>query len=88
VVEQSFTLGTVLAVTLRSDETGGGGYGAVSRTVPMVQELRKAGIYARPLGNVIYIMVSPMTSREECARLTQQLSTVLQQDGHVEEILV
>jgi dethiobiotin synthetase/adenosylmethionine--8-amino-7-oxononanoate aminotransferase len=69
-VETSVTLGSVLAVALVCSD-GVGGYGASSSILPVVAEkLLKEGIYCRPLGNVIYIMVSPMTSREECSRLT------------------
>ena len=32
-----------------------------------------AGIYARPLGNVVYLMVTPTTARSRCNRLLQQL---------------
>lgn len=71
-VENVFSLGTVLAVTLKSED-GAEGYGASSRTVPIVQNLRNEGIYARPLGNVVYIMVSPLTSSDECARLASNL---------------
>ena len=81
-VEQSFALGTVLAVTIKPNAEGGKasrsyGYGADSQTAPLVRELREHGIYARPIGNVIYIMVSPLTSTQECARLTEKLHHVL-----------
>lgn len=71
-VEKCFTLGTVLAVTIKP-EAGTSGYGASSQTIPIVQSLRQQGVFARPLGNVVYIMTSPLTSREECARLTDML---------------
>jgi len=76
-VEKAFTLGTVLAVTIKPEEDGVVGYGASSRTIPIVKALRRKGIFARPLGNVIYIMASPMTSRNECARLADVLYDVL-----------
>jgi dethiobiotin synthetase/adenosylmethionine--8-amino-7-oxononanoate aminotransferase len=79
-VEQSMTLGTVLAVTIKAED-GTSGYGAVSRTVPIVQSLRQDGVFARPLGNVIYIMVSPLTSREECVRLTDLLYKTIKAFG-------
>ena len=71
-VKQSFSLGTVLAVTIEPED-GAGGYGASSRTLPLVRELRRKGVYARPLGNVIYIMASPLTNAAECARLCDVL---------------
>jgi dethiobiotin synthetase/adenosylmethionine--8-amino-7-oxononanoate aminotransferase len=79
-VEQSFTLGTVLAVTIKPED-GTSGYGATSQTVPIVQSLRQVGVFARPLGNVIYIMVSPLTSREECTRLTDILYKTIKKMG-------
>jgi bifunctional dethiobiotin synthetase / adenosylmethionine---8-amino-7-oxononanoate aminotransferase len=75
-VEQCFTLGTVLAVTVKPD-VGAGGYGATSRAVPIVEELRQRSVYARPLGNVVYIMASPLTSRTECQRLLDKLRDVI-----------
>ncbi|KAL7576005.1 hypothetical protein ACA910_000792 [Epithemia clementina (nom. ined.)] len=78
IVDRSFALGTVLTVTIKTgEESGPSGYGASSRTVPLVRALRDCGIYARPLGNVIYIMASPLTSTEECVRLTDKLHQVL-----------
>ena len=79
-VEQSFSLGTVLSVTIHPEENTGG-YGASSRTIPIVARLRDHGIFARPLGNVIYIMVSPFTSKEECTRLTGILYKTIDESG-------
>jgi dethiobiotin synthetase/adenosylmethionine--8-amino-7-oxononanoate aminotransferase len=80
-VEKCFSLGTVLAVTIRPDEIGGTGYAAASRTTPIARHLRDHGVYARPLGNVIYIMASPVTSREECARVCRILKATLDSFG-------
>lgn len=80
-VEKCFALGTVLAVTIKPDESGGTGYAAASRTTPIARHLRDHGVYARPLGNVIYIMVSPVTSREECARVYEILKETLDSFG-------
>lgn len=71
-VQQSMSLGTVLAITLEPDEKGSG-YAANGKSVPVVQNLLKNGVYARPLGNVVYIMVSPLTKKEECSRLCNLL---------------
>ena len=68
-VSESFALGTVLAVKL----LGEGGYGALSTSKPVIEKLRQNGVYARPLGNVVYIMVSPFTSKDECSRLIHLL---------------
>ena len=75
-VEQCFTLGTVLAVTMKVD-SGTGGYASAERTQPIIHRLRNRGVYARPLGNVIYIMASPLTSRDECTRLATTLLETL-----------
>mmetsp|Transcript_13551 Transcript_13551/g.25434 ORF Transcript_13551/g.25434 Transcript_13551/m.25434 type:complete len:530 (-) Transcript_13551:109-1698(-) len=71
-VQQSMSLGTVLAITLEPDEKGSG-YAANGKSVPVVRNLLKNGVYARPLGNVVYIMVSPLTKKEECSRLCSLL---------------
>lgn len=67
-VQESMALGTVVAVTIEPDG-GGSGYAAAGRSIPIVKYLLDHEVYARPLGNVVYIMVSPLTSAEECARL-------------------
>jgi bifunctional dethiobiotin synthetase / adenosylmethionine---8-amino-7-oxononanoate aminotransferase len=71
-VQDSMTLGTVVAITLHPDVSGSG-YASGGRSVPLVKHLLTKGIYARPLGNVVYIMVSPLTSKEECSRLCEAL---------------
>lgn len=42
---------------------------------------RALGVFARPLGNVLYLMVTPMTLPEACSRLLQALLTELQSSG-------
>lgn len=76
-VQESMSLGTVLAVTIRPDGSGGG-YAAASRSAPIVEHLFENGVYARPLGNVVYIMVSPLTSSAECARLCRILREAIE----------
>jgi dethiobiotin synthetase/adenosylmethionine--8-amino-7-oxononanoate aminotransferase len=80
-VQQSFSLGTVLAVTIQPNDSEGSGYAAGSRTTPMVRHLRENGVFARPLGNVIYIMTSPLTSPEECSRLCDVLEDTIRLFG-------
>jgi len=72
-VQESMSLGTILAVTIEPDEGGESGYAAALTSQPIVKYLFDNGVYARPLGNVVYIMVSPLTSSEECSRLCQIL---------------
>jgi dethiobiotin synthetase/adenosylmethionine--8-amino-7-oxononanoate aminotransferase len=80
-VQQSFSLGTVVAITIRPDNDGQIGYAAGSRTDPIVKLLRDKGVFARPLGNVIYIMSSPLTSRESCSELLETLATTIERYG-------
>jgi bifunctional dethiobiotin synthetase / adenosylmethionine---8-amino-7-oxononanoate aminotransferase len=68
-VDESITFGSVLSVTMKSAD-GVRGYGASSQTALVANKLRERGIYTRPLGNVIYLMTSPTTSRAECYRLS------------------
>ena len=72
-VKGIFSLGTVVSVQLESDESGyqSGAAAAVARA------LRDRNIYARPLGDVIYIMVTPFTTKDTCHYLLQQLESVL-----------
>ena len=83
-VQQSFALGTVLAITLRPRDGESFGYTASSQTKPIIQHLRERGVFARPLGNVIYIMVSPLTSKAECSRLLNLVEETLDLMGREE----
>lgn len=76
-VQESMSLGTVLAVTLEPDSSGGSGYAAAGRSKPVVKNLLENGVYCRPLGNVVYIMVSPLTSGAECSRLCSLLEEAI-----------
>lgn len=75
IVQESFALGTVLAVKLHSER----GYTLSTRARQVAQHLQKHGIYARPLGNVIYIMVTPFTPKEQCAQLSNSLEQSIRQ---------
>jgi dethiobiotin synthetase/adenosylmethionine--8-amino-7-oxononanoate aminotransferase len=77
-VQESMALGTVLAVTIEPDSSGSSGYAAASRSIPIVKSLFELGVYARPLGNVVYVMVSPLTSKEECSRLCEVLRDAIE----------
>ena len=67
--------GTVLAATIEAED--GGGY-ASKGTAQIIASLREAGVFARPLGNVVYIMVTPTSSRATCAWLLQELNAAVQ----------
>lgn len=62
--------GTVLAVELKTK--GAAGYSA-TEAAEVTRGLRQKGVYARPLGNVVYLMVTPTTARELCASLLERL---------------
>ena len=65
-------LGTLLAGTMKPDERGSSGYAAASRNIPIIKYLFENGVYAtRSLGNVVYMMVSSLTSKELCSKLCQ-----------------
>lgn len=71
-VERVVALGTVLAVELKV-APGEGGYSSnVARSV--TNEMRGHGVYARPLGNVVYLMCTPTSAP---ASLTALLDTLL-----------
>lgn len=73
-VERVIGLGTVAAVELRSDE--GAGYGS-SAASGVVAALKQKGIIARPLGNVVYVMVTPMTTKEQSDAVLRALEEAL-----------
>ncbi len=49
-------------------------------TARIVQRLAEAGVYARPLGNVMYVMVTPMTPRSTAVWLQGVLYKALQEE--------
>ena len=73
-VQRAMVLGTVVALELRADGTSGYASNAAQR---VTAALRQAGVFARPLGNVVYLMVTPSTDRQQCAALLAQLEAAL-----------
>ena len=69
-------VGTVLAAEIKPETGQGAGYTATGAK-DGVLSLRKMGVYARPLGNVVYLMVTPTTSRQQCAHLVRKLFSAL-----------
>jgi bifunctional dethiobiotin synthetase / adenosylmethionine---8-amino-7-oxononanoate aminotransferase len=65
----------VVAVHLRPKD-GAGGYSS-GEAAAVTWALRGAAIYARPLGNVVYVMVTPTTTPETAASLLQELRKAL-----------
>eukprot|EP00890_Picochlorum_soloecismus_P005958 jgi/Picsp_1/6363/NSC_03712-R1_adenosylmethionine-8-amino-7-oxononanoate aminotransferase-like protein len=72
-VHGAYALGTVLAVELKASNSG-----YESNAAAQVAEvLKDYGIYARPLGNVIYLMATPLTLKITCDKLLSTLRHVL-----------
>jgi dethiobiotin synthetase/adenosylmethionine--8-amino-7-oxononanoate aminotransferase len=65
----------VLAVEVE-DAEGTGGYGSMA-SAKIVQELKAKGVYARPLGNVVYLLASQVASQEIVQTLIDALENVL-----------
>ena len=66
--------GTVLAVELKVSD--GGGYGS-SASAEVVKKLKANGIFARPLGSTVYLMLTPTTTPEEAMKLMQKFIKAL-----------
>lgn len=49
----------------------------------VVRRLRERGIFARPLGSVVYLMVTPTTQPEKAASLLTSLLNVLEESEGV-----
>ena len=74
-VQRVVSLGTVLAMELKSG--GVGGY-ASHASKSVVLALRGRGVFARPLGDVVYLMAAPTTPRARCSQVLDQLLQVLE----------
>ncbi|CAH0518492.1 unnamed protein product [Peronospora belbahrii] len=76
-IKRTFAIGTVACVELASENAG---Y-ASTEAAELIQALRQNGIYARALGNVLYMMCSPLTTQADCNKyltmLTQQIELVV-----------
>lgn len=71
-IERTFAIGTVACVELASKSAG---Y-ASTEASELIRILRANGVYARSLGNVLYMMCSPLTTRKDCSKY---LSTLISQ---------
>jgi len=72
-VSRAYALGTVLCVELVASKVG---YSSTEAQA-LIQNLRQDGVYARALGNVVYIMCSPLTKESYCAMYLKKLSNHL-----------
>ena len=73
--------GTVFAAEVQPGASEASGYGS-SAARPVTQWLRRHGVYARPLGNVVYLMVTPTTHPAQCTRLLATLLRALAGSEH------
>eukprot|EP00177_Eucheuma_denticulatum_P007103 GFKZ01012915.1.p1 GENE.GFKZ01012915.1~~GFKZ01012915.1.p1 ORF type:complete len:759 (-),score=112.19 GFKZ01012915.1:2737-5013(-) len=71
-VEHAMALGTVFAFRLKGDS----GYAATAAQ-DLVEHLRESDIFVRPLGNVIYLMCTPLTEKRDCDFLMQKVYSAL-----------
>lgn len=63
-----------MAVTLNTAD--GGGY-ASGASLGIVSKLRSKGIFARPLGDTVYLMLTPTTIPSTARKLVEALLTEL-----------
>lgn len=73
-IERVVVIGTVLSIELKSDSDGYAATGAKD----VVKQLSDANVFARPLGNVVYLMCTPLSDKSVCHELTKKLMTILQ----------
>jgi len=73
-VRRAGALGTVCMVELHCED--GGGY-ASRAARDVTRRLFEKGVYARPLGNVVYLMCTPFTDPAACDRMLEKLISVL-----------
>lgn len=71
-VEHSIALGTLFAFRLKGDS----GYAATA-AYGLVEHLRERDIFVRPLGNVIYMMCTPLTEKRDCDFLMHKVYSAL-----------
>ncbi|GBG80321.1 hypothetical protein CBR_g30689 [Chara braunii] len=69
-------IGTVFAVELSVSDEASSGYASWS-SADIIPKLRQKGIFARPLGNVIYVVVTPTTPPGKCSWLLQSVIDLL-----------
>eukprot|EP01025_Chloroclados_australasicus_P029554 TRINITY_DN29549_c0_g2_i3.p1 TRINITY_DN29549_c0_g2~~TRINITY_DN29549_c0_g2_i3.p1 ORF type:complete len:756 (-),score=91.00 TRINITY_DN29549_c0_g2_i3:381-2408(-) len=71
-ISKVVSIGCVLAASLKSDAGEASGYHG-NKAQRVIKNLRHAGIHARPLGNTVYLMCTPVTSKKMCDWLLEEL---------------
>lgn len=79
-VESVVVVGTVLAVRMRGEGEGYEGCGARK----VVDGLREEDLFVRELGNVVYVMCTPLAGREVCDGVMRKMRRVLAGEGEGE----
>lgn len=72
-VESVVVVGTVLAVRMRGEEVGYAGTGAGK----VVEALKVEDLFVRELGNVVYVMCTPLAGKEVCEGVMRKMRNVL-----------
>lgn len=72
-VQRIVAIGTVCAIELATPH---GGYGS-NAAAAVVRGLQQRGVFARPVGNVVYLMTPPTTSRDTCTQLLHALASAV-----------
>lgn len=78
-VQKAMVVGSVVAVKVRISSTGDNAVKSYISTSSgdVIAALRRRGVFARPLGPVVYLMVTPTTQRHKCDQLMQHLLDAL-----------
>jgi bifunctional dethiobiotin synthetase / adenosylmethionine---8-amino-7-oxononanoate aminotransferase len=72
-IQKVNALGTVLVLELVSTQKG---YLSLS-SQDFIQKLRRRGVYARPLGNVMYFMAGQKTEKEQLEKVMRAIQESL-----------
>ncbi|ORX57484.1 PLP-dependent transferase [Hesseltinella vesiculosa] len=83
-VESVMSLGSVLAVSLKDDQTKGYGSGVSASVIQKLRQGRfldntgvNVNLFARPLGNVVYLMTSQITTPDDVGLCERMLLSAL-----------
>lgn len=74
-VEHAIALGTVFAFRVKGD----GGYAATAAR-GLVESLKAEDVFVRPLGNIIYVMCTPLSEKHTCDIIMKKVYSVLSKE--------
>eukprot|EP00948_MAST-09A_sp_MAST-9A-sp1_P001355 g1355.t1 len=75
-VEKAWACGTILAVAIADQSGGSGGYSSTA-SGGVIKRLRERGVFARPLGNICYLMCAPTSTKDSTRRQMDVLRDAL-----------